>query len=82
MSDTWYRDPIPPYEDFAGRLWTIEGVCLNPAPEPEPVSMVDFESWIVRSIAQAAATQGLRRHDAQHFGYWPMEDGRMRDDRH
>lgn len=38
MSDLWYRDPpaIPPYEDFAGNLWTWDGVCLNPVHTCEP----------------------------------------------
>jgi len=30
MSDTWYRTPLPPYEDWQGNLWAPDGQCLNP----------------------------------------------------
>lgn len=37
MSDSWYRDPprLEPFEDGFGKLWTLDGRCLNPDPEPE-----------------------------------------------
>lgn len=38
MSDIWYREPLdlPAYRDGFGQLWTLDGKCLNPLPEPEP----------------------------------------------
>ena len=46
MSDSWYRapEPIPPYEDWLGNLWTHDGVCLNPVQGcEEPTYMHDLD---------------------------------------
>ena len=49
MSDTWYKpaDPLPPYEDWEGRLWTLDGVCLNPA------EILSFEDLIGAALDEA-----------------------------
>lgn len=51
MSDTWYRDPpeLPPYEDGFGKLWTLDGRCLNPDPPREPTFIDEWPEdlqWI------------------------------------
>ena len=53
MSDAWYRDPISPYEDGFGNLWTVEGVCLNPVHGcEEPRYMHDL--WLLEVQAELA----------------------------
>jgi hypothetical protein len=59
VSDTWYRAPevIPPYEDFEGSLWTVDGVCLNPVHTCEPPGWYDELAWLG---LQAEIAMGLR----------------------
>lgn len=57
MSDTWYREAIPPYEDWQGNLWTVDGECLNPIHGcEEPAWMQDV--WLVE--LQAELMMGFR----------------------
>jgi len=55
MSDTWYRTPLPPYEDWRGNLWAPHGQCLNPmlGPERPPVSWEDFVAEIQTQAIRA-----------------------------
>lgn len=66
MSDFWYRDGLPPYEDWQGRLWTIDGVCLNPKPEPEIVPHIDLRVLVF------AEAEAYWRHAT--LGEWPPDD--------
>lgn len=58
MSDTWYRNPLPPYEDPDGNLWTLDGVCINPKLGPEPhddLAMFDLQVDIAMAFAEELA---------------------------
>lgn len=81
MSDTWYRDPpdIPPYEDWQGKLWTVDGQCLNPDP-PQPPTWLDEWPEDLQSVAFTAAVQlefaetyqhELNRRLDEVLGVWP-----------
>lgn len=59
MSDTWYRDPpdLPPYQDWQGRLWALDGTQVGGPPEkplpdwltawPGDLRFVAFEAAIL-----------------------------------
>jgi hypothetical protein len=62
VSDTWYRDPyeMPPFEDGFGKLWTLDGRCLNPDPDPGPtwldewpedLQFVAFDASVLMELA-------------------------------
>lgn len=53
MSDTWYKEPVelPPYEDACGRLWTLDGRCLNPPPV-STVTTADLLQWVDDELAK------------------------------
>lgn len=72
MSDTWYRDPdpIPPYEDWHGNLWTWDGVCLNPVHTCEPPSWYHELLW--QDIV-ADYHMGLAEWKCEYLGVWQPE---------
>ena len=55
MSDTWYRTPLPPYEDWQGNLWTLDGQCLNPmlGPERPPVAWEDLVAEVRTEVVRS-----------------------------
>lgn len=55
MSDSWYRKRLhlPPYEDYLGQLWTLDGVCLNPT-ELEPSFLDEWPEDLRSTVFQAA----------------------------
>jgi hypothetical protein len=63
MSDKWYRgaEPIPPYEDWQGNLWTYDGVCLNPVHGCEvpdymhDLAMLDIQAELIMSYWEKLA---------------------------
>jgi hypothetical protein len=65
VSDSWYRDPLPPHEDFDGNLWTLDGICLNPklGPEPHPdLALINLQTEIAMAFAGDL--------DSVHSDYW------------
>lgn len=64
MSDDWYRtqNEIPPYRDYQGFLWTIEGECLNPVHGCErpdwlrELDWVDLQADVIMSWREFLAT--------------------------
>lgn len=61
MSDSWYRDPpnLPPYEDGFGKVWTLDGQCLNPNPDPEPSWLDEWPDDLKYEALRAAVTMDL-----------------------
>lgn len=54
MSDTWYRDPLPPYEDMFGRLWAMDGTQVGGPPEEPPPAWLAEWPEDLRSMAFTA----------------------------
>lgn len=77
MSDAWYRDPpnLPPFEDGLGRLWTFDGRCLSPAPDPGPDWLAewpeDLRSEAFRAAVCMEFADEYRRHLAEGMPDWP-----------
>lgn len=57
MSDFWYRDAptLPPYEDGFGKLWTLDGQCLNPDPPDPAFAWLDEWPEDLQGVAVEAA---------------------------
>lgn len=76
MSDAWYRDPpvIPPYEDFAGNLWTWDGICLNPVHTCEPPPWHrDLEWFGLEAEIAFGYREAVDAFMREAYGNWPVE---------
>jgi hypothetical protein len=70
MSDDWYREApdLPPYEDWAGNLWTWDGTCLNPVQGCEPpawyhdLAILDLRAEYWMTVAE---------WQREYLGQWP-----------
>lgn len=78
MSDTWYRDPLPPYEDGFGRLWALDGTQAGgPLGEPAPEWLAawpeDLQWEALRAAMAMDFIEGYMEELANldSVGHWP-----------
>lgn len=62
MSDSWYRDPVclEPFRDGFGKLWTLDGGCLNPDPEPPPSFLDEWPDDLQLQAFDAAIVMAMQ----------------------